>query len=398
MPTTINASDYQIELRDKDGNFKGYLTPWISKVTWEWNRIGGCGRCSITLQKAYRGITFDARDDIRIRIKSGTTSKLVYRGYIANITPTLKINQDITLDVRGYFDLLKSIVVHTSGDTRTYTDDTIAVIVDDIADTFIVAKTDISLGTIDTGSGSASVLDSIEFLCTVDEALRTLADICGDSEYGVDEDLVFYWRTESTSIRKFLVGDDVNLLERRNSFDNIINKIYLVGGDVDGVKFKQTMENTDSQSSYGLSETIINNSSIVTASVANQYMAAILWDKSVPKIDIRAQVKNTDIRLEDTIPMGEICFFDATYDEINVGNIIGETGDGGSNITIGSAADGGSGVIVGGQYSAQVNRLSYTLSNTPGKFNVEIELGDMISETAAKIKKLERELASVTQY
>jgi len=91
MPTSINATTYNIELRDKDGALKAYLTPFVSNVSWEWNRIGGCGACSITLQKGYRDITFDARDDIQVRVEDLVNggSKLVYRGYVANAVPTL---------------------------------------------------------------------------------------------------------------------------------------------------------------------------------------------------------------------------------------------------------------------------------------------------------------------
>ena len=116
-----NATGYNIELRDKSGNLKTYLTPFVTNVSWEWNRIGGCGRCSITLNQEYRKITFGPRDDIRIRVKSGATSKLVYRGWISEIIPTMKVNQTVRLDVKGYFDLLKLLVVHDSGDKKTYT-------------------------------------------------------------------------------------------------------------------------------------------------------------------------------------------------------------------------------------------------------------------------------------
>ena len=106
-----NTTKYSVELRDKDGNLRQYLTPFVSSLNWEWNRVGGCGRANITLAMAYRKIDFGADDDIQIRIGSGSTSKLVYRGWIAKITPTLKVGQQIKLDIRGYFDKLIKIVV-----------------------------------------------------------------------------------------------------------------------------------------------------------------------------------------------------------------------------------------------------------------------------------------------
>ena len=473
--TVVTA--YNIELRDKNGALKDYLTPFVSNVKWEWNRIGGCGRCSITINKAYRGLSFDAMDDIQIRVKSGSTSKLVYRGYIANVSPNLKVSQDIQLDVRGYFDLLKKFIVHSAGDTLAYAAKTVAFVVDDIADTFIIPNSSITLGTIDDTDGSAFEMDDIDFLTTVDSALKTLAEIAGDVEYGVDEDLVFYWRTESTTItHKFFIGNNVPSFQRRFSWDNLVNKLYIVGGDVAGSKYKKTGENTDSQGLYFLSEEIINNSSITTDAVANQFISTILARRSIPKHSMRGKIINTDIRLEDTIPMGLVTFYDAVYDRVNPSNPIGDiigasdtivsssvanpsiitaTGHGfpdlmngktiiisghagstpdingshvmtwidvdtfsipvnvtvggtggkvetspadGSNIVIGEVGDGGSDVIIGGTFTQQIDKISYELSDTPGRFNIDLQLGDVITEMSSKLKRLERELASVTQY
>jgi hypothetical protein len=404
----ISVSNYNVELRDKDGHLKAYLTPFVDNISWEWNRIGGCGRCSITIHKAYRNIIFDARDDIQIRVQDGAITKLVYRGYIANIVPTLKTDQDIVLDIRGYFDLFKKIIVHTTGNTRTYTNKTVAYVTDDIADTFIIPNTPITIsGAITAGDFS---VDTIDFLCTVENALDTLSQLQGDIEYGVDEHLVFFWKTEVDTINhQFFVGNNISILERRVNWDDLVNKVYLIGGDVAGTTYKVTGENTDSQSIYYLSEDIINNSSITTASVAAQYIGAILQEKSNPQFTIRAAIANTPLRMEDTIPMGLVSFFDATYDSLSmgdlIGDIIGEAADGGSDIVIGLLTDTnpspppahGSGIYVGGEYSAQVDRISYKLSNTPGRFNIEVQLGDTVLETSAKIKRLEMALSNIQQ-
>ncbi|MEI8350099.1 MAG: hypothetical protein WCI77_08085 [Candidatus Omnitrophota bacterium] len=394
------VSNYNVELRDKNGNLKAYLTPFVSELSWEWNRLGGCGRCSITLKKKYRDIIFDARDDIQLRVKSGTTSKLVYRGYVANVVPTRKINEDIILDVRGYFDLLAKIVVQDTGDVKTYTDSEISVIVGNIVDTFVTPKTPITKGSIDIGTFEA---DTLQFLTTVKDALETLSDLSGDVEYGVDENLVFFWRTESIVIsNKFIVGDNVALLERRVVWDDLANKYYLVGGTVLGSKYKRTVENTDSQDLYYLSEKIINNGSIISDTVADEYLGSLLREKSNPIFKIRAQIKNTPKRIEDTVPLGLIVFYDPEYDRDSpgdlIGDIVGEAADGGSDIIVGLTADGGSDVIIGGQFSAQIDRISYELSETPGRFNVTIQLGDTVLETAAKIKQLELALSNLQQY
>ena len=402
MPTAINATTYNIELRDKNGALKAYLTPFASKVSWEWNRIGGCGACSITLQKGYRDITFDARDDIQIRIKDLVNggSKLVYRGYIANAVPTLSKDEQIVLQVRGYFDLFKKLIVHDTGDKKTYTSAYVHTIVGNIIDTFVTANTPITKGTIESSSFEC---DSIQFLTTVENALDTLAQLAGDVEYGVDEDLVFFWKVESSTIRKrFIVGDNVEMLERKVDYDKLVNRAYLVGGTVAGSKYKRTLENTDSQDLYYLSEKIYNNGSIVSDTVADQYLGAVLRENAAPQLAIRAKIANTSLRLEDTVPIGLIVFYDVYYDRNTLtdskGDIIGEAADGGSDIVIGEAADGGDDVIVGGQYSAQVDRIQYDLSETPGMFNLTIQFGDTVLETAAIIKRIDLALANLQQY
>jgi len=402
MPTAISATTYNIELRDKTGALKAYLTPFVSKVSWEWNRIGGCGACAITIQKGYRDITFDARDDIQIRVKDLVNggSKLVYRGYVANAVPTLDRDERIMLQVRGYFDLFKKLIVHDTGDKKTYISDYVNEIVDDIIDSFVLADTPITKGTIDS---STFEVDSIQFLTTVEDAFNTLAQLAGDAEYGVDENLVFFWRNESTAIRKrFIVGDNVEMLERKVDYDKLVNRAYLVGGTVSGSKYKRTAENTDSQALYYLSEKIYNNGSIVTDTVADQYLGSMLRENAAPQLAIRAKIANTSLRLEDTVPIGLIVFYDVEYDRNlltdSKGDIIGETADGGSDLIIGEEADGGDDIIIGGQYSAQVDRILYEPSDTEGRFNLTIQFGDTVLETAAIIKRIDLALANLQQY
>jgi len=388
-----NANFYNVELRDKSGNLRQYLTPFITKLKWEWSRIGGCGRCQISLGMAYRKIEFSAGDDIQIRLRSGSTSKLVYRGWISGTGPTLKKDQEILLDVRGYFSLLDFMVVHDSGAIKTYTGQGISAIVDDIADTFITANSSITKGTIDTSSFAA---DTLEFKTKVSTALRTLAELEGKVEYGVDEDLAFFWRTESDTInRKFFVGDNVEILERKFDWSKLLNKIYFEGGEVDGVKFETTAEVSESQTKYFLAEGIISNSSITTTSVADRFLASTLREKSSPILNIRAKIVNTNIRLEDTIPMGKVAVVDYDYDDLKY--TWGTVANGGSGLVWGTVANGGSGKKWGGFYSSQVNSIAYSLAEGDEKFNIELTFGGSLLETSAKIKQIEQELSSLRQ-
>jgi hypothetical protein len=388
-----NTTTYSIELRDKNGKLRTYLTPFVTNCTWEWNRLGGCGRCSITLTQEYRKLDFGPRDDIQIRVKSGTTSKLVYRGWISEVIPSLKVSQTVQLDVKGYFDLLKMIVVHSAGEKVEYTNTEVSAVVTSIVDTFITPNTPITKGTIDVSNFS---LDTLSFKDTVQNTLRTLAELQGDAEYGVDEDLVFFWRTESTTeSMRFFVGNNISTLERRINWANLLNKIIFQGADVDDVAYIRTAEATDSQSQYYVSEAIVSNSAITTDTVADQYLSAMLKESSSPVYNIRAKILNTDIRLEDTIPMGEVVFYDSDHDQSLY--TIGEVGDGGSDLTVGLTGDGGSNATIGGAYSAQVDRVSYSLSDTDGRFNIEIQMGDTILQTSAMLKRIENDLSNLRE-
>ena len=388
-----NATGYNIELRDKNGNLKTYLTPFVTNVSWEWNRIGGCGRCSITLNQEYRKITFGPRDDIQIRVKSNATSKLVYRGWISEIIPSMKVNQTVQLDVKGYFDLLKLLIVHSSGNKLTYTSTELSTIVTSIVDTFVTPNSPITKGTIDTGLFTP---DSLSFKNTVQDTLRTLAELAGNVEYGVNENLVFFWRTEDNTERmRFFVGNNIQTLERRINWAKLINKIIFQGADIAGVPYVRTASAADSQSKYYLSEAIISNSAITSDSVADQYLSAILRENASPVYNIRAKIINTDLRLEDTVPIGFVSFFDKDHDQAIYK--WGTVANGGSGLKWGTVANGGSGGVWGSVYKSQIDRISYTLSNTDGRFNIEIQMGDTILETAAKLKRIENDLANLRE-
>lgn len=390
MPPSVNNTGYNVELRDKAGNNKGYLTPWVQDPSWEWLRKGGCGRCRFNLALPYRAIKFSAGDDIQIRMPG----KLVYRGYVVGVTPMLGIPQSITLDINGYSSRFQKLAVHDNSGTKTYTNMLVSDIVDDIVDTFITPDTPVTKGTIDV---STFTVDSIQFKTSVEEALRTLADLEGNIEYGVDENLVFFWRTQSETLRKkFIVGDNIENFERRVDWSKLINRIHFQGGDVDGSPFIMAPVNAlDSQARYYVASDFITNTSIITSSVATQYLNAKIRDSARAQLALRWKVPNTDLRLEDIVPIGKIAVYDPDYDQTLWK--WGTTANGGDNIIWGKKENGGSEAIWGGTYKNQIDRIAYTLSNTINRFNLEITMGGYFDEGYAKINQIEALLSNLRQ-
>jgi hypothetical protein len=396
-----NVSSYNIEWRNKSGELQGYLTPYVSSVFWTWNQKGGCGQAQVIINMPYRKFEFRAMDDIQIRVAdldNGGT-KLAYRGWVMAVTPRLKTPQQIVLHVRGYFDLLRFIVVQDSGAEMTYSGYYIHEIVENIANTFISEKSVITVGTIDESTFSA---DQLDFHTSVQDSLRTLADLQGNIEYGVDENREFFWREKDDTVRKkYIVGADIEVLSRKVDYSRLVNEIYFEGGKVAGTPFRTSAANTDSQYAYFVAEDIVVNSSITTTSVAAQYLSALLADKATPKYLMRVKIPNTSFRFEDTVPMGKVSIYDNEYDADSVtAGLWGTTANGGSNWKWGRTDNGGRGAIWGGGgggYQDYVESIRYQPSGDAGKFDIEISLGGTRDETAAKLKQLDLLASNIRQ-
>lgn len=389
---------YAIELRDKSFILKQRLEPYATSVKWEWNRIGGCGRCTITVSGDYSRFTANSDDDIRIYLPNadGKTASLWYRGYVESVAPSIQGGQDsIQIECTGYFGWLKRVVVHDAGEELVYTDMEITQIVAAIIDNFISPSSSITKGTI---QASAFVSDRLAFKASADEVISTLSDLIGTVECGIDEDLEFFWYNQGTSITdRFYVGEKVTKLRDRFDFKNIINKVYFEGGKVDDVTYKRIGQSPSSQSRYGLKEDIISNGAITTDATAQQYITGILRQKAKPKRQLSITVMNLNRRIERNRPMGEIAIRDTGVSQ--AGAIYGTTANGGSNILYGTKANVGAGQLYGGISKHQVDRVSYSFSPEDGRVHADIQFGDSLafSRASATIKQIEENLNAVRQ-
>ncbi len=384
---------FSVELRDMAGYLKKYLSPWISELSWEWNRIGGCGRATMKIVGNYKRLEIEVDDDVQIRIKTPSGSKLCYRGFVVNAVPHLSHKEEIRFECQGYFDKLSRFVVHDSNSEKEYQNTEVSLIVDDIINTFVVPNTNITKGTIDA---SGYIPDSLKFKVSVKDVLKTCFELLGNTEYGVDENLVFFWRTEDQEIRrKWFLGANVTTLETRLDASGIVNSILFEGGAVGGAPFKTSLSSQESINHYGKREEVIVNSSITTSGVASQYLGAILKRRAIPKRVTRARIENVKTRLEDSVPLGAISIIEP--EEGRIIPIYGSIAQGGTGTVYGSKGQGGSGHYYGGIYRAQIDRIAYTLSDEPLKFNIELTLGGGIYRQTEHEKRIELELQNLRQ-
>lgn len=389
---------YAIEHRSSSGTLKNRWENVVSDLSWEWLARGGCGVCEFTINGTFTSYTIEPDDDIRIWQKDpsvATTGKLVYRGYIKQWERFIGQDEKISITCDGYFSKFRRYLVNDDNGPKAYESQSIEVIVDDIVDTFVVANTSpaISVGTIDVSNFSP---DYIEFKQSAAEALEILASLLNNVEYGVDENLEFYWRTESTTVSKrFYLGKDVAEYSELVETENIVNKLYFEGNTSGSDVFVSTGSSAGSQSAYGLREAVVSNSSINTSSPANQIMNATFLENNRPKIKINVRIPNQSYRFEDAIPMGTVEILNTSTDQLS--NVWGNTADGGSNLTWGNTADGGSDKVWGTVPCYLVNRIKYTPVGVDGYFDYELELGGSRYDTPALINQIETNLQAVRQ-
>ena len=389
--SSVTPHRYAIELRDKDFNLKARLEPYITSFRWEWNRIGGCGRASFTITSDYKKFNISADDDIRVYLPNygANTATLVYRGYVESVNANLSgSDENIGIECMGYFGWLERIIVQDSGSQKNYNSQEVSSVVSSLISTFVVPNSDITLGTIDP---SNFVVDSIDFKGDAKECLKTLFDLLGDVEFGVDANLQFFWYNQNTDVRhKFFLGDKITKLGDKFDFKGIINSIYFEGGSVGGSAYTKSGGSTSSQNRYGKHEEIISNGSITTDAVANRYITGLLRQKARPIRQIQMSLTNTRERLEASLPIGAVSIID--QEQAQTGAIYGTTAAGGSNRIYGSRLNGGSNQLYGGSIREQVERISYATSSEDGRFDADIQFGPSVSlsQSSALLKQLEQ--------
>lgn len=389
---------YAIEHRSRSGTLKNRWENCVSDLSWEFLARGGCGVCEFTITGTYTSYTIEADDDIRIWLNDPTlttTGKLVYRGYIKQWERFIGQDEKIAITCDGYFSKFRRYLVNDDGEPKAYESQAIEIIVDDIVDTFVVANTTpaISIGTIDASNFSP---DYIEFKQSAADALDVLASLLNNVEYGVDENLEFYWRTESLTVSKrFYLGKDIEEYSELTETENVVNKLYFEGNTQNDVVFTSTGQSSSSQTVYGLREAVVSNSSINTTAPATQIMNAMFLENNRPKVKINVRIPHQTYRFEDSIPMGTVQIINTSTNQLR--NKWGKTASSGSNLIWGKTSASGSGALWGGVPYHLINRIKYTLSTVDGYMNYDLEIGGSRYDTPAIINQIEHNLNAVRQ-
>jgi len=345
------------------------LSKVFKSLSWNWNRIGGCGDCSVIVSAdntVLDGITADSELKIMLNDNDDTGLKTVYRGFLVSHKPVRNLSDTIELTLSGYVSQLRRVRIK-----HTYAGMEVSAIVKDILDNYVLPITDILYDVADI-ENTNYVVDTITFDEMADSAIKTLADIAGMREWGVDVNKKFFFKARSSEILHYLRYKEVVVkYDTLNDWDNITNRIYLKGADA----FEKEANNSESQSLYGIREKILQVSSLSTNSVANRYCTMYFADNAKVTRRVTIKLERNKTFFENTVPLGKICVID---NSITRAKKYGEA----------SAIYGA--FKYGGLPSFQIDSIKYTLDNEGTTVN--ISAGQARPDLAESIKRLEFEL------
>lgn len=269
-------------------------------LKWEYNRIGGCGAFSFSVAKRlFKDTNLELDSNVKIYLKESGTYVLRFQGKIQSKNYSIR-GEDETINVQGfgYQVELNNIYVN-----QNYSSTETSLVAVDILNDDVVPNTNITFLS-STGIDATSFTpNSLEFNTTAINCFQTLAEIAGTREWGVDENRRFYFKTRSSSVGFQLpIGSVLESLTYDVSSKDVVNRVIIIGGDVAGVPYTRTVNDTTSQVKWKRRDSVIQNSAIVTDAVADQFGASMLEEfKNVSRRVMFNEISN---RIwEDDIPM-----------------------------------------------------------------------------------------------
>lgn len=366
--------DYKIVVSDRRFNVLREIQDIASNISWDYNRVGGCGSFSFEVpirfcEETFLGGNFNVK--IYIRSLADGDFDLWYQGRIENKSHNVRgVNESITITGAGYQSQLKDIIVN-----QDYTSSEVSAIVEDVLDTDIVPNTDI---TYDGGDITATGFtpDNIEFKDKDGlDVMQTLADTVGSREWGVDANRKFFFKARSSAIGfRIPLDGDVNSWSNDTSSSDIINRVIINGGDVSGSPYREVINNLPSQRKWGRRDKVVSNSSIVTTQVANQFAQSQFAEFSGVVRRGRIELLRQE-QFESTIPIPQV-------------QVVAKS------VTYGTRKYGE--FLYSGRVAYQVNRIAYKIDSL-GNMVVSMQLGQLRPNVAEDLGQLEYKLEQLRQ-
>lgn len=253
-PTAIPHEGVEelIHLMRVDGNPTDGFTYKVHRVLsvdyqqmeWWYHRKGGCGSFRMLTRDQNMLVDFSDRTayawEIWVRVKLPTESsyRVWYRGEIKTVTQE-HANVDSMTDVRGmgYIEQLQKLYISRKFPAGM----TVSQMLETILDEYVFdGKTRIrraDAGDVTNQGLTASnytTRGETYFECSVYRALKYLAELEGDIEWGVDAEAQFYWKKELSTPGKAFFLDNDSVYTRAGAYTSELTTKVRLEGSLEG--------------------------------------------------------------------------------------------------------------------------------------------------------------------
>lgn len=358
----------RVELRDRSFNLLDILDREIMGLSWAYSRIGGCGEFSFELPRRFCNEKHISGDfNVRIYKRTGPeTYALWYQGLVEDKVPSIKGDKE-TIAVRGHGYQAQLSRIYVDQD---YTSQEVSVIVKSILDNYITPNTNITYSASDI-EATGFTPDSLKFNTDALRALQTCADIVGSREWGVDKDRKFFFKARSSTVGfRYPLGAKITDFDEDQSFKDIINRVIIQGGEIAGSPYTKTYNDTASQLKYNIRTKVIQNSSITTDNVSQQYANSIFAEFNDVVRRVSFTLVGNEDRIETTIPIPLLVLL-------------------GGGVTYGKQRYGT--FLYSGLIERQINKILYSTDNN-GNLKTKIDAGYLRPNIAEELAQLDYQL------
>ncbi|MCX5657842.1 MAG: hypothetical protein NTZ48_06435 [Candidatus Omnitrophica bacterium] len=227
----------------------------------------GCGKFSFVLSGS-PSFTIEYRT--RVDVHLFNDSDPWYSGYVMNLPITGSTELEYKYAGFGYYYQLETCIID-----KSYTNAEISAIAKDIVATFVEPGTDIVYdATLFTDTGYT--INSINFnKVTAKKALNDLAEMAQNYIMGVGENRKLFFKPVNTDVNVDAirhVGKNLEKYKPEEDTSEILNKIYILAGLItDGSNYICTVEDEDSQETYGVREGVLTIPSSLNVNDAQRW-------------------------------------------------------------------------------------------------------------------------------
>jgi hypothetical protein len=249
---------WTIELRDNSNALVRVLQKHVNDVWWEYNTLGGCGECGISLVdefekhsqigkgwdvQIWRGLDplgiLGARMPAVLPFALGSSltgaRELRYSGFIREIEPVFDKKESIRLHCSGYSRQLEYLSVYnvTNYRPRTYTNMDTGAIARALIDTYALSGSRcLRTGALALMKNTGVTVESVTFGGSVFEALKDLADLGGNAEFGVRADREVYFVPRQQVVKQTVpLQKNVAFYSPRTSMEDVVDCVIVRGAN-----------------------------------------------------------------------------------------------------------------------------------------------------------------------